>query len=95
MDEFAHNDQDRNSVLAKLTAKGVDVSQAQAVENQIQQEGTALRAAFGTQDGKAVKAANQQLATLCSQFRDTVKGYRAAHLPGATATPAAAVPAPA
>ena len=94
MDEFAHNDQERNSVLAKLTAKGVDVAQAQAVENQIQQEGTALKAAFDSQDGKAVQAANQQLATLCSQFRDIVKGYRTAHPAGETVTQTAAVPAP-
>jgi hypothetical protein len=93
MDEFARNDQNRNSVLAKLTAKGVDVSQAQAVEDQIRQEGTALKAAFDSQDGNAVRAANQQLATLCSRFRDTVKGYRAVHPAGATTTPAAAVPA--
>ena len=93
MDEFEHNDENRNNVLAKLTAKGVDVSQAQAIENQIQQEGTALRAAFDSRDGSAVKAANQQLTTLCSQFRDTVKGYRTAHPVGATITTTAAVPA--
>jgi len=93
MDEFAQNDQNRNNVLAKLTAKGVDVSQAQAIENQIQQEGTDLKAGFDSQDGNAVKAANQQLATLCNQFRDIVKGYRTAHPAKATVTPAAAVPA--
>jgi len=93
MDEFARNDQNRNNLLEKLSAKGIDVSQAQAVENQIQQEGTALKTAFGSQDGKAVKAANQQLTSLCSQFRDIVKGYRTAHPVTATATPAAAVPA--
>ena len=93
MDEFAHNDQDRNTVLAKLTAKGVDVSQAQAFENQIQQEGAALKAAFDSQDGKAVQAANQQLATLCSQFRDIVKSYRTAHPVTATTTLTTAVPA--
>jgi hypothetical protein len=79
MDEFAQNDQNRNAILAKLSAKGVDVSQAQAIENQIQQEGTALKSGFDNRDNNAIKAANQQLATLCGQFRDIVKGYRVAH----------------
>ena len=92
MDVFATNDQNRNNLLGKLSAKGIDVSQAQAVENQIQQEGTALKAAFGSQDNNAVKAANQQLSTLCTQFRDIVKGYRTAHPVTTTVTPAAAVP---
>ena len=93
MDEFAHNDQNRNNVLAKLTAKGRDVSQAQAVENQIQQEGVALKTAFENQNGDAVEAANQQLSTLCTQFRDIVKGYRTVHTVPATATPTTVVPA--
>jgi hypothetical protein len=93
MDEFTQNDQNRNNLLGKLSAKGIDVSQAQAVENQIQLEGSALKAAFDSQDGNAVKAANQQLCTLCTRFRDIVKGYRTAHPVTATATPAAAVTA--
>ena len=95
MDEFAANDQRRTGVLANLTAKGVDVSQAQAIENQIQQEGTALNAALTSRDESAIKAANRDLATLNQQFVSTVKGYRAAHAHRATAattlTPAAAV----
>ena len=82
----------RNNLLGKLSAKGIDVSQAQAVENQIQQEGTALKAAFDSQDNNAVKAANQQLSTHCTQFRDIVKGYRHVHPVTTTVTPAAAVP---
>jgi len=92
MDEFAQNDQNRNNVLAKLSAKGIDVSQALAVENQIQQEGTALKTAFGNQDGNAVKAANEQLATLCGQFRDIMKGYRNAHPARGAPTPTVTAP---
>ena len=95
MDEFAANDQRRTGVLANLTAKGVDVSQAQAIENQIQQEGTALNAALTSRDESAIKAANRDLATLNQQFVSTVKGYLAADAHRATAattlTPAAAV----
>ena len=65
------------------------------VENQIQQEGTALNAALTSRDESAIKAANGDLATLNQQFVSTVKGYRAAHAHRATAattlTPAAAV----
>jgi hypothetical protein len=96
MDEFATNDQRRNGVLSNLTAKGVDVSRAQAVENQIQQEGTVLNAALTSRDESAIKTANEDLATLNKQFAELVKGYRsAAHTRKVTATttvtPAAAV----
>jgi hypothetical protein len=74
MDEFATNDQRRNGVLSNLTAKGVDVSQAQAVENQIQQEGTALNSALTSRDESAIKAANEDLATLNKQFATLVQG---------------------
>ena len=87
MDEFATNDQRRNGVLSNLTAKGIDVSQAQAVENQIQQEGTALNAALTSRDESAIKAANEELATLNKQFAEIVNGYRtAAHAHRATTT---------
>jgi hypothetical protein len=87
MDEFATNDQRRTGVLSNLTAKGIDVSQAQAVENQIQQEGSALNAALTSRDESAIKAANEDLATLNTQFAEIVKGYRtAAHAHRATAT---------
>ena len=79
MDLFSTNDQRRNAILSNLTGKGIDDSQAQAVETQIQQEGTVLNAAFTSQDENAVKAANQDLATLTRQFGSIVKEYRAAH----------------
>jgi len=74
MDEFATNDERRNGMLSNLMAKGVDVSQAQAVETQIQQEGTVLDAALTSRDEKAIKAANEQLATLDKQFVTLVQG---------------------
>lgn len=86
MDEFSTNDQKRNGVLANLTAKGIDVSGAQAVENQIQQEGTALNAALTDRDESAIKAANQDLATLNKQFESIIKSYRSGHRAKATAT---------
>ena len=76
MDVFATNDQKRNGILANLTAKGVDVSQAQAVENQIQQEGSVLNTALTNRDESAIKAANQDLATLNQQFAGIIKSLR-------------------
>jgi len=91
MDEFAANDQKRTGILANLTAKGIDVSQARAVENQIQQEGSALNAALTSRDESAIKTANQDLASLNQQFAGIVKGYRAEHrarvTPSVTAAP--------
>ena len=74
MDEFATNDQRRIGVLSNLTAKGIDVSQAQAVETRIQQEGTVLNAALTSRDESAIKAANEDLATLNKQFATLVQG---------------------
>jgi len=95
MDLFNTNDQRRNGILSNLTAKGVDVSQAQAVENQIQQEGTVLNGALTSRDESAIKAANQDLASLNQQFASIVKGYRSAHrsqvTPTAVVTPVTTV----
>ena len=76
MNEFSTNDQKRNGILANLTAKGVDVSQAQAVENQIQPEGSVLNTALTNRDESAIKAANQDLATLNQQFAGIIKSLR-------------------
>ena len=93
MNEFTTNDQRRNGILSNMTAKGIDVSQAQAVETQIQQEGTVLNTALTNHDEQAIKAANQDLATLNQQFASIVKIYRAEYrqhaTPSTTVTPAA------
>lgn len=72
---YTNIEQRRTGVLSNLTAKGIDVSQAQEIETQIQQEGTALNAAFTSRDERAIKAANQDLATLDKQFVTLVQGY--------------------
>ena len=76
MAEFATNDQNRNNILTKLSGKGIDVSNAQAVESQIQQEGQALQTGFNDQNAQEVKAANQQLSILTTQFREIVQKNR-------------------
>ncbi|MGA7626934.1 MAG: hypothetical protein WCA60_00415 [Methanoregula sp.] len=76
MAEFATNDQNRNNILTKLSGKGIDVSNAQAVESQIQQEGQALQTGFNDQNAQEVKAANQQLSILTTQFREIVQKDR-------------------
>lgn len=96
MDEFTANDQKRTSTLANLTAKGIDVSAAQQIENQIQQEGTVLRSALDSRNEASIKAPNEDLATLNKQFAEMIKNYRAsAHskktTAAATVTPAGSV----
>jgi hypothetical protein len=88
MDEFAANDARRTATIANLTAKGVDVTQAQSLESQIRDAGAALSAALASHDEKAVKTANEQLAALDKQFAEIVKGYHAAKVKKAKATPA-------
>lgn len=96
MDEFTANDQKRVGILANLTAKGIDVSAAQQIENQIQQDGAVLRSALDSRNEASIRAANEDLATLNKQFAETIKNYRAsAHAKkttaAATATPAGSV----
>ena len=83
MDEFAANDQRRTGVLSNLTTKGIDVSQAQAIENQIQQEGTVLNTALTSRDESAIKAANEQARNAqpgVHHYREGLPGC--AHPPG-------------
>jgi hypothetical protein len=85
MDWFTANDQKREGVLSNLTAKGIDVSQAQAVENQIQQEGSVLNSALTSRDESAIKAANEDLAILNQQFTSIIRSCRAEYRSGHTA----------
>jgi hypothetical protein len=63
-------------MLANLTAKGIDITQAQAVLDQITAERSPLKAAFDSHDQAAVKNIDSQLTALYEQFRTTVQGYR-------------------
>jgi hypothetical protein len=73
MNEFTANDARRTATIANLSAKGVDVTQAQSLEAQIKEAGAALSTALASHDEKAVKAANEQLAALDKQFAAAVK----------------------
>jgi hypothetical protein len=68
LDEFTHNDAIRNSAIANLTAKGIDVSQAQGIENQIGSLQPSLKSALDARDEKALESVNSQLGTLGQQF---------------------------
>lgn len=68
LDEFTHNDAIRNEAIANLTAKGEDVSQAQAIETQIDGLQPSLKSALDARDEKALESINSQLGTLGRQF---------------------------
>jgi hypothetical protein len=68
LDEFTHNDAIRHGALANLTAKGIDVSQAQAAETQIDGLQPSLKSALDARDEKALESVNDQLGTLDRQF---------------------------
>ena len=72
LDEFTHNDAIRHGALANLTAKGIDVSQAQGIETQIDGLQPSLKSALDARDEKALDSVNEQLGTLGRQFWDTV-----------------------
>jgi hypothetical protein len=62
--------------LTNMTAKGIDVSQAQAVLTQITAERDPLKAAFDNHDQAAVKTVDSQLTALYEQFKTIIQGYR-------------------
>jgi hypothetical protein len=72
LDEFTHNDAIRHAALANLTAKGIDVSQAQGIETQIDGLQPSLKSALDARDEKALGSVNDQLGTLDRQFWDAI-----------------------
>jgi hypothetical protein len=68
LDEFTHNDAIRNSAIANLTAKGIDVSQAQGIETQIGALQPTLKSALEARDEKALESVNSQIGTLSQQL---------------------------
>ena len=61
--------------LTNLTARGVDVTSAQAILTQITAERDPLKTAFESKDQQAAKTIESQLKTLYDQFRKTIQGY--------------------
>lgn len=61
--------------LTNMTAKGIDVTQAQGVLGQIIAERDPLKAAFDSHDQQAVKSVDTQLTALYGQFRTIIQGY--------------------
>jgi hypothetical protein len=62
--------------LTNMTARGIDVTQAQTILNQITAERDPLKAAFDNHDQDAVKTVDTQLTALYEQFKTIVQGYR-------------------
>ena len=73
--EFDKHTTTLQNQLTNLTAKGIDVTQAQAVLSQITAGRDPLKSAFDNHDQQAVKTIDTQLTALYEQFRTIVKGY--------------------
>jgi len=74
--EFDNRTTQMQNQLANLTAKGIDVSAAQAILTQIIAERPALQAAFQDKDQNALKTVDSQLTALYQQFRTAVQQIR-------------------
>jgi hypothetical protein len=74
LDEFTHNDAIRNGALSNLTAKNIDVSQAQGIETQISGLQPSLKSALDARDENALSSVNDQLGTFGKQFWEAISG---------------------
>jgi hypothetical protein len=72
LDEFSYNDGRRTDLLANLTAKGSDVSSAQAIESQIQALQPQLKAGLDARDENQLSQVNSQIDSLCQQLSQDV-----------------------
>ncbi|ABS54811.1 hypothetical protein Mboo_0289 [Methanoregula boonei 6A8] len=72
LDEFSYNDGRRTDLLTNLTAKGIDVSSAQAIESQIQALQPQLKAALDAKDEAQIRQVNSQIDSLCQQLSQAV-----------------------
>ena len=73
LDEFTYNDARRTGILANLTAKGIDDTQAQAIETQIQGVEPGLKSGFDARNEARLEAANNQLVSLTQQFSKEIQ----------------------
>ena len=83
--EFDNRTAQMQGQLANLTAKGIDVSSAQAILNQIVAERPALQTAFQDKDETALKTVDSQLTALYQQFRAALQQIRQTARPAMTA----------
>ena len=72
LDEFSYNDARRTSCLANLTAKGIDVTSAQQIENQIQALQPNLKAALDAKSDSQLDTVNDEIYGLCQQLSQAV-----------------------
>jgi hypothetical protein len=70
---FNQESEQRTAVLRSLTKKGIDVSQARNISEQIDARRTDIQKALSSKSVSALKAANQGLKLLNREFRTTVE----------------------
>ena len=74
--EFDNRTTQMQNELTNLTSKGIDVSSAQTILNQIVAERPALQSAFQNKDENALKTVDSRLITLYQQFRTALQQIR-------------------
>jgi hypothetical protein len=73
---FGRESQERNFTLRSLSDKGMDISQAQEISDQIDAKRSDIEAALRNQQGEAMTQANTAIKGLNQQYRNTISGYR-------------------
>lgn len=74
---FNRESEERNFTIRSLSDKGIDVTQARQIADQIDAKRSDLEAALRTRQGEAMTKANTGIKTLNQEFRNTVGTYRA------------------
>ncbi|MFA4877421.1 MAG: hypothetical protein WC586_08405 [Methanoregula sp.] len=74
---FTQESQERNFTLRSLSEKGIDITQARQISDQIDAKRADLEAALRNKQEQGMLQANTGIKNLNQQFRNTVAGYRA------------------
>nr|WP_319376898.1 hypothetical protein [uncultured Methanoregula sp.] len=74
---FNRESEERNFTIRSLNDKGIDITQARQIADQIDAKRSDLEAALRTRQGEAMTKANTGIKTLNQEFRNTVGTYRA------------------
>ncbi|WP_321505263.1 hypothetical protein [uncultured Methanoregula sp.] len=74
---FARESEERNFTLRSLSEKGIDITRARQISDQIDTKRSDLEAALRNKQDEAMFQANTGIKNLKQQFRNTIGDYRA------------------
>jgi hypothetical protein len=73
---FNRESQERNATIKSLSEKGIDITQARQISDQIDAKRSELESALRNKQGEAMTKFNTGIKTLNQQFRNTVGTYQ-------------------